>query len=333
MAVPDETDTRLSLITAFHGCWVCKDATITKVNNQILSFCTGYRSIGERRVPFNFTLSHNSSGQIHDIDGPLDDQSHPALLGTPIVEFYKSNYLFSFYEDLNYETREINGARMVIYSLNASSLTPFSTSSNFDICTNMIHGKILNAEPDGSFDVGLTWKNAYYIAEPITKRPRWTDKMKSPSSTTHWTPSDYGNQNLYVPDWGETLSDFTNPRVYAWSFDVENSINPEPFELDFSFRETHSVFSLRLLPNEMAMIVNAFDNEPVKLGYSHCIARPSKVVLCNMAPSEPLGSYNLKTVSEITLSSPDEYVRGIQVIVPNFGPVINRCTVLYFSIP
>ncbi|OII75483.1 uncharacterized protein cubi_02004 [Cryptosporidium ubiquitum] len=333
MAISEDVDTRLSLITAFHGCWVCKDANITKVQNQILSFCSGYRSIGENRVPFNFTLSHNASGQISDIDGPLDDQSHPASMGTPLVEFYKSNYLFSFYEDIDYETSQINGARMVISSLNTASLTPFSAASNFDICTNMTHGKILNVEPDGSFDAGLTWKNAYYIAEPIIKRPKWTDKMKDPSSATQWTVSDYGNQNLYVPDWGERVSDFTNPRVYAWSFDMPNSINSEPFELDFSFRKTHSVFSLRLLPNEMALVVNALENDPVKLGYSYCLARPSKIILCNMTPSEPVGSYRLKTASEITISPPDEYVRGVQVIVTKADSLINKCTVLYFSIP
>ncbi|KAH8582958.1 prolyl oligopeptidase family [Cryptosporidium sp. chipmunk genotype I] len=332
MSASEVKDTRLSMITAFHGCWVCKEATITKVGSQILSFCSGYRSIGERRVLFNFTLSHNTSGQVHDIDGPLDDRSHPGTAGYPLFEFYKSNYFFSLYEDIDYETKQTIGARMVVYSLNASSLTPFSAASNFDTCTNLIHDKILKVEPDGSFDVGLTWKNAYYIAEPKIKRPKWTDKMKVPSSTKQWEVSDYGNQNLYVPDWGEGLSEFKNPRVYAWSFDMPNSINSEPFELDFSFRETHSVFSLRLLPNEMAMVVNAFENEPLKLGYSYCIARPSKAILCNLAPSEPIGSYNLVTISEIVLSPPDEFVRGIQIIVTSSDPIAAKCTLLYFSI-
>ncbi|CUV06305.1 unnamed protein product [Cryptosporidium hominis] len=333
MSASEVKDTRLSLITAFHGAWFCKEATITKVGSQILSFCKGYRSIGERRVPFNFTLSHNTSGLIHDIDGPLDDRSDPSTTGYPLLEFYKSNYFFSLYEDIDYQTRQTTGARLVVYSLNASSLTPFSASSNFDTCTNLLHDKILKVNSDGTFDVGLTWKNAYYIAEPKVKRPKWTDKMKNPFSERQWTVTDYGNQNLYVPDWGEGLSEFKNPRVYAWSFDMPNSINSEPFELDFSFRETHSVFSLRLLPNEMAMVVNAFENEPLKLGYSFCFGRPSKAILCNLAPSEPIGSYNLETISEVILTPPDEFVRGIQIIITSCSPIVSKCTLLYFSMP
>lgn len=333
MGEPESVDTRLSLITAFHGCWVCKDSAITKVGSQILSFCKGYRSIGEKRVFFNFTLSHNTSTQVQDIDGPLTDQSYPVSLGRPLVEYYKANHLFSFFEDVNFGTMQRTGVRMVVYSLNAASLTPFSAVSNFDTCTDLLHGKILKITPDGSFDVGLTWKNAYYIAEPRIKRPRWTDRMKDPQSTTTWTISDYGNQNLYIPNWGENFSDFKNPRVYAWSFDMPKSINSEPFELDFSFRETHSVFSLRLLPNEMALVVNAFENEPLKLGYAHCIARPSKAILCNLTPLEPLTSYSLRTLSEIVISPPNEYVRGIQVIVTSPDKPINKCTVLYYSLP
>ncbi|KAJ1610031.1 hypothetical protein OIY81_1773 [Cryptosporidium canis] len=333
MSETERGDTRLSLITAFHGCWVCRDAAITRVGGQMLAFCKGFRSIGEKRVLFNFTLSHSASSGVHEVDGPLTDQSHPPFLGNPLVSHYKSNHLFSLFEDTDLETTKTVGIRMAVYSLSAASLTPFGATSNFDTCTDLIHDKILKLDPDGSFDVGLTWKNAYYIAEPKIKRPKWTDKMSDPRSNRSWSVSDYGNRNLYVPDWGENFSAFKNPRVYAWSFDMPDSVNSDPFELDFSFRQTHSVFSLRLLPNEMALIVNAFENEPLKHGYSFCIARPSKVILCNLTPSEPIGSYALKTASEVVISRPDEYARGIQVMVTSPDRPISRCTVLYYSVP
>ncbi|KAF7458864.1 Prolyl oligopeptidase family protein [Cryptosporidium felis] len=326
-------DTRTVLLTAIHGSWICRDASIVRIGNQILSFCKGIRSIGNKRGHFDFTLSHTHSNRLSDRDGPLDDQAFPKSLGRPLIEYYKSNYLFSFYEEVE-ENLETVGIRMVTYSLSAASQVPFGVASNFDSSKPVPHGKILKIEPDNSFDVGLAWKNAYYIAEPKIKYPSWTDKRKDPTRSTEWSISDYGNRNLYVSNWGETLSMHSNPRVFGWSFDMANSINSDPFELDFSFRKTHSVFSLKLLPNEMALIVNALENDPVKLGYSSCIARPSKVILCNLTPVEPIGSFKVKTKSEIVISKEDEYVRGIQVLVPPpTHQCPTRCTVLYFSVP
>ncbi|KAH8741313.1 hypothetical protein FG386_000220 [Cryptosporidium ryanae] len=332
----DVIDTRLTLISSLLGGWYSSSSVLTRVDNKLISNCRGVRYVGGKRVNFSFTLTCTISDIPEKFQGSIGDQMTPATIGNPVIEYFKSSYLFSVYEEPDNSEKNNQGTklRLVVYGLDVSSAVPFGVTSNYDASKVTCHGNLLIAEPEGSFDVGIVSGNVFYIAEPIRKHPLWTDTKKNKeTSLNEHTLSDYGNMYLYKPNWGETLGTFTNPRVFCWKIESPGSpFKTDPYELDLSCSETHSIFSLKLLPNELGLVVNALEDDPVKLGYAYCLSRPSKIILYNLRYVDA-SSDKLTTQTELVISKDDEYVRGVHIISETGGYTDNKCSIIYYSIP
>ncbi|KAK6590314.1 hypothetical protein RS030_162453 [Cryptosporidium xiaoi] len=332
----DVIDTRLSLISSLLGGWYTSSSVLTIVGNKLISYCKGIRHIGGKRVSFSFNLTCTIPNVHEEFQGSIGDQTTPAAVGNPIIEYFKSNYLFNIYEEVDELDKDSSGIkiRLVVYGLDISSAVPFGINANYDASKVTCHGNLLNIEPEGSFDVGLVSGNIFYVAEPIKKYPSWTDvKKNKDTSINEYNLSDYGNKHIYIQNWGETLDIFTNPRVFCWKIDDPRSpFKTDPYELDLNCSETHSVFSFRLLPNELGLVVNALENDPVKLGYAYCLSRPSKVILYNLKCVDGF-SDKLTTHTELVISREDEYVRGIHILSETGSYTDDKCSIIYYSIP